>query len=184
MISTMTGKERIGNILQRKPVDRIGLFEHFWGDTFKQWVEHEGYPEGVSPEQHFGFDMSMAWVFNTTADMDYVPEIIEETEETILQKDGNGAILRRHKLHDTTPEHVDFTVKAREQWESSSSHCSYPTAAASTSRPTARRNGADAAGRFFCWCGRQRLRVDAPGLRPRVHAHGHGWTTRTGSRTW
>ena len=28
----LTGIERIGNILGRKPVDRIGLFEHFWGD--------------------------------------------------------------------------------------------------------------------------------------------------------
>ncbi len=25
--------------------------------------------------------------------------------------------LRRHKLHDTTPEHVDFTVKDRASWE-------------------------------------------------------------------
>jgi len=25
----MTGIERIGNILRRQPVDRIGLFEHF-----------------------------------------------------------------------------------------------------------------------------------------------------------
>ena len=34
----MTGKERIGAILQRKPVDRIGLVEHFWdqdGQAFK-----------------------------------------------------------------------------------------------------------------------------------------------------
>ena len=29
--------ERIGNILRRKPVDRIGLLEHFWGDTHKLW---------------------------------------------------------------------------------------------------------------------------------------------------
>ena len=36
------------------------------------------------------------------ADPDFVPEVIEETEETILTIDGNGAILRRHKLHDST----------------------------------------------------------------------------------
>ena len=33
---TLTGAERIANILRRKPVDRIGLFEHFWGDTQKK----------------------------------------------------------------------------------------------------------------------------------------------------
>ena len=34
----------------------------------------------------------------------FVPEIVEETEETQLIRDGNGALLRRHKQHDTTPE--------------------------------------------------------------------------------
>jgi uroporphyrinogen decarboxylase len=42
---------------------------------------------------------------------------LEETASTILIKDGNGAILRRHKLHDSTPEHVDFTVKEQKDWE-------------------------------------------------------------------
>ena len=42
---------------------------------------------------------------------------VEETEDTILQRDGNGALLRRHKKHDATPEHVDFLVKDRAAWE-------------------------------------------------------------------
>jgi len=42
---------------------------------------------------------------------------VEETEDTILQRDGNGALLRRHKKHDATPEHVDFLVKDRTAWE-------------------------------------------------------------------
>ena len=33
----LTGKERISRILKRQPVDRIGLYEHFWGDTTKAW---------------------------------------------------------------------------------------------------------------------------------------------------
>ena len=36
-MTELTGVERIGNILQRKPVDRIGLLEHFWGDTLRLW---------------------------------------------------------------------------------------------------------------------------------------------------
>lgn len=112
----MTGKERIQNILQHKPVDRIGLFEHFWDDTYHEW-ESQGYLHGEDINSHFDFDMMEAWPFNLTADLDYEPEVVAETEETVTIKDGNGAILRRHKLHDTTPEHVDFTVKDREGWE-------------------------------------------------------------------
>ena len=68
-------------------------------------------------EDYFGFDLQLFWPFNLIADLDFKEEIVEETEETILKRDGNGALLRRHKLHDSTPEHVDFLVKDRQGWE-------------------------------------------------------------------
>jgi len=113
----MTSKERISNILKRKPVDRIGVFEHFWGDTLKTWTAQGHLKDGDTLYSHFGHDIVMAWPSNTVADLDHKNETIEENEETILQKDGNYAFLRKHKLHDTTPEHVDFTVKERKAWE-------------------------------------------------------------------
>lgn len=113
----MTGYERISNILKRKPVDRIGLYEHFWGDTHKAWSAEGKIAKNESFENHFDFDMEECWAFNCMADIDYVPQIVEEREDTVLIRDGNGALLRRHKKHDTTPEHVDFLVKEREQWE-------------------------------------------------------------------
>ena len=113
----MTGKERISNILKRKPVDRIGLYEHFWGDTQKVWMEQGHIKQGEDLATHFGFDMSESWAFNYVADLDFKDETIEEDAETKLIKNGNFAILRSHKLHNTTPEHVDFTVKDRAGWE-------------------------------------------------------------------
>ncbi|HQE93697.1 MAG TPA: uroporphyrinogen decarboxylase family protein [Anaerolineae bacterium] len=151
---TLTGIERISNILQHKPVDRIGLFEHFWSDTQKVWTE-QGY---IRPEEnladHFGFDIELCWPFNVVADLDFVPEILEETAETVLTKDGNGAILRRHKLHDATPEHVDFTVKDRAGWEEQIKPRLKPErrrinfAAYREAKERARQ-----AGRFFMWSG-------------------------------
>ncbi len=113
----MTGRERIGNILYRKPVDRIGLFEHFWSDTHRKWSEQGHIREGENFADHFGFDMETCWAFNLMADLDFVPQIVAEDEDTITQRDGNGALLRRHKKHDSTPEHVDFMVKDRAAWE-------------------------------------------------------------------
>jgi uroporphyrinogen decarboxylase len=52
-----------------------------------------------------------------TADLDFEAKAISEKEDTVTMIDGNGAILKRHKKHDSTPEHVDFTVKEREQWD-------------------------------------------------------------------
>jgi len=114
----MNSIERISRILQRKSVDRIGLFEHFWGDTHKKWTDQGHIKKDENLSQHFDFDMSLSWPFKMVADLDFKPEIIEEDEETILQKDGNGAFLRTHKLHNATPEHVDFSVKDRTIWES------------------------------------------------------------------
>jgi uroporphyrinogen decarboxylase len=150
----MTGKERIANILKRKPVDRIGIFEHFWNDTYTTWSQQGYIQPGDSYEDHFGFDMQIFWPLNLVADLDFVPEIVEETEETYVQRDGNGALFRRHKLHDTTPEHIDFLVKDRAGWE----NYIKPRLTANRRRINfegyreAKRQAAEH-DRFFCWSG-------------------------------
>ena len=113
----MTSKERITNILKHQPADRIGIFEHFWQDTYKDYVSKVKISKDENLEEHFNLDINLFWTFNQMIDIDFILETIREDEETITVKDGNGALLRRHKLHDTTPEHVDFTVKDREDWE-------------------------------------------------------------------
>ena len=113
----LTGYERIRRMLAREPADRIGIFEHFWTDTITRYRSegHVGPKETL--EDHFDLDIMMSWAFNMTLDLDFKAEILEETDETVLTRDGNGALLRRHKQHDTTPEHVDFAIKSREDWE-------------------------------------------------------------------
>ncbi|MCX5769960.1 MAG: hypothetical protein NTZ09_06770 [Candidatus Hydrogenedentes bacterium] len=150
----MTGKERISRILKRRPVDRIGLFEHFWGDTQKKWAG-EGHIRSDEPlEDHFGFDIQLLWPFNLIARLDFEPETIEETEQTVLQRDGNGAVLRRHKLHDATPEHVDFLVKDRAGWlEHIKPHLTADPRRINFEAYRAARQAAEKAGRFFAWSG-------------------------------
>jgi len=113
----MTGRDRIARILKHQPTDRIGLFEHFWEDTCTDYVARGYMKEGENPSEHFGLDIDGSWAFNLTADLDFVPQTIREDADTITVLDGNGAVLRRHKHHDTTPEHVDFTVKERPDWD-------------------------------------------------------------------
>lgn len=150
----MEGRERISRILRRQPADRIGLFEHFWGDTHKKWQREGHVGEGESLDDHFGFDLTTCWPFNFTARLDFEPETIEETEETIVQRDGNGAVLRRHKLHDATPEHVDFLVKDRAGWEEHIKPFLTPSRARINfdAYREARARAAES-GRFFFWSG-------------------------------
>ena len=113
----MTGYERIKNVLNHQPVDRIPVFEHFWRDTKEDYIEKGYIKPDEALEDHFGFDMQEFWALTLVADLDFEPEIIAETETTITRIDGNGAKLKYHKTNVTTPEHVGFTVTDREGWE-------------------------------------------------------------------
>ena len=113
----MTGKERITRILKRQRTDRIGLYEHFWYQTSKKWIAEGHIPSGSDPYRHFNVDIAECSPNKMVADLDFEPLTLAETEETVTRKDGNGAILRRHKLHAATPEHIGFTVVDRESWD-------------------------------------------------------------------
>jgi len=137
----MTGKERIGRLLQRQPADRLGLFEVFWTETAQRWAAEGHLPSPESVEDHFNLDLRRCRALNLVADLDVGEEVsaetdttrvgfvggrvtarrrevlIEETETTRLVRDGNGAVLRWLKGSSGAPEHVDFLVKDRRGWE-------------------------------------------------------------------
>ena len=114
---TLTSYERFSNALDRKWVDVLPVQVSPWGATVERWKREGHIKEDEDVAEHFGQDIRGSGWLNSCADLDFQPVTIEETDETILQLDGNGAKLRRHKLHDSTPEHVDFTVKDRAGWE-------------------------------------------------------------------
>jgi uroporphyrinogen decarboxylase len=88
------------------------------------------------------------------ANLDFEEIVVEETEETILRRDGNGALLRRHKLHDSTPEHVDFLVKDRRGWEEHSKpHLIPDRRRINFEGYRGARKKAAEKNRFFCWSG-------------------------------
>ena len=115
-MSSMTSKERIGRILSRQAVDRIGLAEAFWDKTSQKW-QSDGH---LNPEEeiadHFELDMRNIGPFDRVVDLDFSEEIIAEDDQTQLVRDGNGAVLRWLKNKSGTPEHVDFLVKDRGGW--------------------------------------------------------------------
>ena len=56
----LTSKERIHRILRRQPVDRIGLFEVFWGETARRWVAQGHFDEPEAASDHFGIEIRRA----------------------------------------------------------------------------------------------------------------------------
>lgn len=122
----LTSRERFGRILRREPVDRIGLFEVFWRETAEQWCRQGHFETPDDVGDHFHLDMLRTGGVNTpanwklidlTANLDAGNEVVEETDVAKLVRDGNGALLRWRKDGSGAPEHVDFLVKDRKDWE-------------------------------------------------------------------
>ena len=93
-MQSMTSIERVAATLDRAPVDRLAAFESFWSETRKRWCQEGHVAEGESLYDHFDLDIRCAGWPKLVADLDFEPLVLEETEETILRLDGNGAKLR------------------------------------------------------------------------------------------
>jgi uroporphyrinogen decarboxylase len=113
----MNGRERIGCFFRREPADRLAVFEHFWDDTVDKYAAEGHMRQGEPAEEHFNLDIMLCWAFNFVLDLDFEEVVVEETDDTILTRNGSGALLRRHKKHSATPENVDYSIKERANWE-------------------------------------------------------------------
>jgi len=113
----LTSKERISRILGLKPVDHIGFHDFFWGETREKWRSENHIDKNVSVNDYFKDDIVDINIFNMVADLDFAEQIVEETEETKLVRNGNGSLLRWYKKGSSTPEHVDYLVKDMASWE-------------------------------------------------------------------
>ncbi|HEY3377316.1 MAG TPA: uroporphyrinogen decarboxylase family protein [Armatimonadota bacterium] len=154
-VAEMTSFERVAQTLARRPVDQSPVVVSPWTSTIARWVAEGHITAETDVHAFFGQDLYWAGHINCIANLDMEPIVLEETEETRLVQDGNGAILRRHKLHESTPEHVDFLVRDRDGWEA---HIKPFLLEVDRRRisfddyRTVKRRCADGQ-RFFCWGG-------------------------------
>ncbi len=131
----MNSRERVARTLARKQPDRVPIYDHFWFETERDWREQLGCPlifdaerseydwSSAAPEKQTTslqeiFDMDIAEVGWPDYCLRLVePEVLEETDEWILSRDGNEAVLRWWKHKMGTPEHVSYGIDSPEKWE-------------------------------------------------------------------
>jgi uroporphyrinogen decarboxylase len=110
----MDSYERVTRTLNHQESDRIPRSDSYWPEVVPQW-RNEGLPADANVSEIFDFDIVGAGWANSQAKPGFT-ETIEENDQWITRKDGNGAILRYWKNKSGTPEHVGFTVNSRESW--------------------------------------------------------------------
>ena len=117
-MQTMTGYERVLNTLRHQPIDQVACHDSLWDETIERWKAEGAIAPDVSDYCNQLLEMDMAFGGGVTAmaDLDCY-EVVEEDEDTRLTRDGNGALYRHHKQHESCPEHVGFAVTDRTGWE-------------------------------------------------------------------
>ncbi len=113
----MNSIERVANILERKPVDRIAFCARPWGPTVEKWTKQAGLVSSDQLYQYLNCDLRYAGWLNSVADLDHKEIILEESDDWKLVVDGNGSTLKWMKDGGGVPEHVSFKVQDRSSWQ-------------------------------------------------------------------
>ena len=116
-----TSREVIQSLFRNGRPERVGLHENIWPDTLREWVE-QGYPadadgKPAEPLDHFDFDIAGVGGWFDCLPLRGVSELVEETDEWRVTRNGAGAALKYWKNKSGTPEHVDFRMTSRAVWE-------------------------------------------------------------------
>jgi uroporphyrinogen decarboxylase len=126
----MTSQERTARTLAFQQPDRVPIYDQFWFETQVDFRRAIGrpFPDGISwdtahPWSHVNgslweyFDMDLLQVGWPDYRLRMIDsEVLDETDEWILQRDGNWAELRWWKHKMGTPEHVSFGINTPERW--------------------------------------------------------------------
>jgi uroporphyrinogen decarboxylase len=142
----VSGREAVRRLLAGSDPERVALTDSPWGDTLASWVG-QGYPtrrvfrkkgetffdlsdgkgreaprdgeyeEPVPAWEHFGYDIvSVGGWFDVMPNRGY-SELVEETDQWEVKRNGAGAALKYWKHKSGTPEHIDFLMSSRAVWE-------------------------------------------------------------------
>jgi uroporphyrinogen decarboxylase len=142
----LTSRENTNRLLRGQKAERVGLMDAPWNDTIAAWVR-QGYPtrvvhkevgesrwlredgmwedatqagdyeEPVPPWDHFSYDLAGAGGWFDIMPLRDHEELLQETDEWTIKRNGAGAALKYWKHKSGTPEHVDFRMTSRQVWE-------------------------------------------------------------------
>lgn len=115
MAVTTSRRAIIDALLRRRELpERMGINESFW-----PFIRDNGWAEQGCPDEDFVtlFDLDIQCVggFGVPGPRPDLAGVLEEDDETVVQRDAWGAVTRLWKHKAGTPEHIGFTVNA-ENW--------------------------------------------------------------------
>lgn len=116
MAVSLTSRERVQRMFERKDQDRVPRYDSYWNETIARW---QG--EGLKGDHAAALDMletdfhSLGVIWPRPFPNQRI--IVEEDAETQVIRDEFGATGRFWKDKSGTPEHIGFDCDSREKWE-------------------------------------------------------------------
>lgn len=110
----MTSRERFRTVLQLQEPDRIPVTDIcFWTPTVERW-RAEGLPNDVTPAEYFHLDQIV--LLGVDCSLQLETEVIEDTEEWVVERDRDGAVHKSWKHQYATSAEVEQLITSREIW--------------------------------------------------------------------
>lgn len=116
----MNSRDRIGNLLNFKETDRVGIGEFLWSETIERW-KGEGLPKDIIPEDYFGYDFG--WIMFEQR-MGFEERVLEEDEEKTVIESIDGVTFNIPKGPRHFPQEdldlpglpIDRRIKEEKDW--------------------------------------------------------------------
>jgi hypothetical protein len=116
-MAAATSREIVDAIAREKRCpERMGSFEWFWQDAPRTW-ENQGLPPGVNIWEFFDLDIREIKLsqFRTTG-LPVEDVVVAEDAETVVKRNGWGALHREWKNKPGVPEHLGFEMCDSSVW--------------------------------------------------------------------
>ena len=112
-MATLTSRERFQRMYEHRDADRVPVMDSPWTETIDRWVS-----EGMPTRDYISyFDLDKTAYISTDNTPHLPVQVLEETDEYIIQTTAYGATTRTYKKYTTTPEHLGFKITTPEAWE-------------------------------------------------------------------
>ena len=118
---TMTQRERFNAQMHYRSFDRsVNVEFGYWDENFTEWdvFRENGITNNNEAHEFFNFDIMPSVGGKNWINPPFENEVIEETEDKKVFRDGNGVIGEIPKDgHSTIPHFTDTTVKKPDDWK-------------------------------------------------------------------
>ncbi|AQQ70513.1 methylcobalamin:coenzyme M methyltransferase [Limihaloglobus sulfuriphilus] len=113
----MNGKKRVSDVLSLREPDRTPVCLSPWKSTIKKWTSEGFLQPGEDIVKHFDLDIRFHDFINTKGNLEAGEKILEQTCDTQVILNENGATIKRFTDREAGEQYIDYAVKTRKDWE-------------------------------------------------------------------